>query len=58
MIYPEKAYIAAGRALAKATTQQATKTRARIIALMIQAEQPADRDRARQLADAGADEPP
>ena len=50
MTYTEKAYISAGQALARATTEQAAKARARIIALMIEAEEPADRDHARQLA--------
>ena len=58
MIYPEKAYIAAGQALARATTEQATKTRARIIDQMVKTEQPADQARARKLAADGEEEPP
>lgn len=58
MIYPEKAYISAGQALARAATQKAAATRARIIALMIDAEAPADRDRAKKLAADGEEEPP
>lgn len=58
MIYPEKAYIAAGQALARATTEQATRTRARIIDLMTSTEQPADQARARELAASGEEEPP
>jgi hypothetical protein len=58
MIYPEKAYTAAGQALARATTEQAAKARARIIDLMTSAEQPADRARARELAADGEEEPP
>jgi hypothetical protein len=58
MTYTEKAYIAAGQALARATTEQAAKARARIIDLMVNAEQPADRARARQLAANGEEEPP
>ena len=56
MIYPEKAYISAAQALARAATEQAYKTRARIIELMINAEQPADRARARELV--GEEEEP
>jgi hypothetical protein len=58
MIYPEKAYTAAGQALARATTEQAAKARARIIELMTYTEQPADRARARELATEGEEEPP
>jgi hypothetical protein len=58
MIYTEKSYIAAGQALARASTEQATKARARIIRLMIDAEQPADRARARELVAEGEAEPP
>lgn len=58
MIYPEKAYIAAGQALARATTEQATQTRARIIDQMVNTEQPADQARARKLAADGEEEPP
>ena len=58
MIYPEKAYTAAGQALARATTEQAAKARARIIDLMTSTEQPADRARARELAADGEEEPP
>ena len=58
MIYPEKAYIAAGQALARATTEQATKARARIIELMTSTEQPADQARARELAASGEEERP
>lgn len=58
MIYPEKAYIAAGQALARATTEQAAKARARIIDAMVNAETPADQTRARQLAADGEEEPP
>jgi hypothetical protein len=58
MIYTEKAYIAAAQALARATTEQAAKTRARIIRLMIEAEQPADQARARELVADGEEEPP
>lgn len=58
MIYPEKAYIAAGQALARATTEQATKARARILELMTSTEQPDDRARARELAADGKEEPP
>lgn len=58
MIYPEKAYIAAGQALARAATEQATKARARIIDLMTSTEQPADQPRARELAASGEGEPP
>ena len=58
MIYPEKAYIAAGQALAAAATEQAAKTRARIIDLMTSTEQPADQARARELAASGEEEPP
>lgn len=55
MIYPEKAYTRAAQKLARATTQQATKTRAKIIDLMIKTEQPNDRPRACELAN---DPPP
>jgi len=58
MTYTEKAYIAAGQALARAATEQAAKARARIIDLMVNAEQPADQARARQLAADGEEEPP
>ena len=58
MIYPDKAYRAAGQALARATTEQAAKARARIIDLMTSAEQPADQARARELATSGEEEPP
>jgi hypothetical protein len=58
MIYTEKSYIAAGQALARASTEQAAKARARIIRLMIDAEQPADRARARELVAEGEAEPP
>ena len=58
MIYPEKAYTAAGQALARATTEQAAQARARIIDLMTSAEQPAARARARELAAEGEEEPP
>jgi hypothetical protein len=58
MTYTEKAYIAAGQALARATTEQAAKARARILDLMVNAEQPADQARARQLAANGEEEPP
>jgi hypothetical protein len=58
MIYPEKAYRAAGQALARATTERAAKARARIIDLMTSAEQPADQARARELAADGEEEPP
>jgi hypothetical protein len=58
MIYTEKAYTAAGQALARAATEQATKARARIIRLMIEAEQPADQARARELVADGEEEPP
>ena len=58
MTYTEKAYIAAGQALARATTEQAAKARARIIGLMVSAEQPADQARARQLVTEGEEEPP
>jgi hypothetical protein len=58
VIYPEKAYIAAGQALAQATTEQAAKARARIIDLMTSTEQPADQARARELAASGEEEPP
>ena len=58
MIYPEKAYTAAGQALARAATEQATKTRARIIRLMIETEQPADQARARELVADGEEECP
>jgi len=58
VIYPEKAYIAAGQALARATTEQATRARARIIDLMTSTEQPADQAHARQLASDGEEEPP
>lgn len=52
MIYPEKAYTRAAQKLARATTKQATKTRTKIIDLMIKTEQPNDRPRARELVDA------
>ena len=58
MIYTEKSYIAAGQALAGASTEQAAKARARIIRLMIDAEQPDDRARARELVAEGEAEPP
>lgn len=58
MIYPEKAYIAAGQALARATTEQAARARARILELMTNTEQPADQARARELAADGEEEPP
>ena len=58
MTYTEKAYIAAGQALARAATEQAAKARARIIDLMVSTEQPADQARARQLAADGEEEPP
>lgn len=58
MIYTEKAYISAGQALARATTEQAAKARARIIDLMVNAEQPADQAHARELAARGEEEPP
>jgi hypothetical protein len=58
MIYTEKAYTAAGQALARAATERAAKTRARIIDLMINTEQPADQARARELVAGGEEEPP
>jgi hypothetical protein len=58
MTYTEKAYISAGQALARATTERAAKARARIIDLMINTEQPADQARARQLVTEGEEEPP
>ena len=58
MIYTEKAYTAAAQALARATTEQAAKTRARIVRLMIEAEQPANQARARELVANGEEEPP
>lgn len=58
MIYTEKAYTAAGHALARASTEQAAKARARIIEMMVNTEAPADRARARELVADGEEEPP
>jgi hypothetical protein len=58
VIYTEKAYTAAGHALARASTEQAAKARARIIEMMVNTEAPADRARARELVANGEEEPP